>query len=206
MYWVIRLQSRSECRLVLNGKTLPSDFDPFHSIESNHTLKATCLYSLSWIDAIFAVWAFQCCLVAIYADSLNNVFFALGVCMNGGCFLACHLSLSLRTGGGGHSIVSCHCSFWCFTVHCHMPHGWDALWIFFFNSIHFLVAHISIWKMSRQLWLLLIFAHFHFHYYFQEENLAAMNTDPLYSAYHYSHPPLVERLAALDDPDNKKDD
>ncbi|KAH7427021.1 hypothetical protein KP509_10G026600 [Ceratopteris richardii] len=32
----------------------------------------------------------------------------------------------------------------------------------------------------------------------QEENLSAMNTDPWYSAYHYSHPPLVERLAALD--------
>lgn len=28
-----------------------------------------------------------------------------------------------------------------------------------------------------------------------------MNTDPWYSAYHYSHPPLVERLAALDIPD-----
>uniref|UniRef100_A0A7N1A629 CAAX prenyl protease n=1 Tax=Kalanchoe fedtschenkoi TaxID=63787 RepID=A0A7N1A629_KALFE len=32
----------------------------------------------------------------------------------------------------------------------------------------------------------------------QEENLSAMNTDPWYSAYHFSHPPLVERLAALD--------
>jgi STE24 endopeptidase len=32
----------------------------------------------------------------------------------------------------------------------------------------------------------------------QEDNLSAMNTDPWYSAYHYSHPPLVERLAALD--------
>ncbi|XP_024541619.1 CAAX prenyl protease 1 homolog [Selaginella moellendorffii] len=32
----------------------------------------------------------------------------------------------------------------------------------------------------------------------QEENLSAMNTDPWYSTYHYSHPPLVERLAALD--------
>jgi STE24 endopeptidase len=32
----------------------------------------------------------------------------------------------------------------------------------------------------------------------QEENLSAMNTDPWYSAYHYSHPPLVERLQALD--------
>ena len=26
----------------------------------------------------------------------------------------------------------------------------------------------------------------------------AVASDPLYSAYHYSHPPLVERLAALD--------
>lgn len=39
----------------------------------------------------------------------------------------------------------------------------------------------------------------------QEENLSAMNTDPWYSAYHYSHPPLVERLAALDEPDKKAD-
>ncbi|KAF3796506.1 CAAX prenyl protease 1-like protein [Nymphaea thermarum] len=39
----------------------------------------------------------------------------------------------------------------------------------------------------------------------QEENLSAMNTDPWYSAYHYSHPPLVERLAALDAPDKKAD-
>lgn len=40
----------------------------------------------------------------------------------------------------------------------------------------------------------------------QEENLSAMNTDPLYSAYHHSHPPLVERLAALDDSESKKED
>ncbi|CAA7410970.1 unnamed protein product [Spirodela intermedia] len=39
----------------------------------------------------------------------------------------------------------------------------------------------------------------------QEENLSAMNTDPWYSAYHYSHPPLVERLAALDELDKKTD-
>ncbi|KAJ1393434.1 Peptidase M48 [Sesbania bispinosa] len=39
----------------------------------------------------------------------------------------------------------------------------------------------------------------------QEENLSAMNTDPWYSAYHYSHPPLVERLAALDKSDKKED-
>ncbi|CAL9044647.1 unnamed protein product [Musa banksii] len=37
----------------------------------------------------------------------------------------------------------------------------------------------------------------------QEENLSAMNTDPWYSAYHYSHPPLVERLTAIEEPDNK---
>ncbi|KAK3028763.1 hypothetical protein RJ639_037984 [Escallonia herrerae] len=39
----------------------------------------------------------------------------------------------------------------------------------------------------------------------QEENLSAMNTDHWYSAYHYSHPPLVERLAAIDEPDKKAD-
>ncbi|XP_019420770.1 PREDICTED: CAAX prenyl protease 1 homolog [Lupinus angustifolius] len=39
----------------------------------------------------------------------------------------------------------------------------------------------------------------------QEENLSAMNTDPWYSAYHYSHPPLVERLAAIDKSDKKDD-
>ncbi|KAL3502863.1 hypothetical protein ACH5RR_019382 [Cinchona calisaya] len=39
----------------------------------------------------------------------------------------------------------------------------------------------------------------------QEENLSAMNTDPWYTAYHYSHPSLVERLAALDEPDEKVD-
>nr|AAB61028.1 A_IG002N01.21 gene product [Arabidopsis thaliana] len=38
-----------------------------------------------------------------------------------------------------------------------------------------------------------------------EENLSAMNTDPLYSAYHYSHPPLVERLRAIDGEDKKTD-
>jgi STE24 endopeptidase len=31
-----------------------------------------------------------------------------------------------------------------------------------------------------------------------KENKGAVNTDPLYSAYHYSHPPLLERLAAID--------
>lgn len=40
----------------------------------------------------------------------------------------------------------------------------------------------------------------------QEENLSAMNTDPWYSAYHYSHPPLVERLSALEEPGSKKED
>jgi STE24 endopeptidase len=40
---------------------------------------------------------------------------------------------------------------------------------------------------------------------FQEENLSSMNTDPWYSAYHYSHPPLVERLAAIDEADKKAD-
>ncbi|XP_009628878.1 CAAX prenyl protease 1 homolog [Nicotiana tabacum] len=39
----------------------------------------------------------------------------------------------------------------------------------------------------------------------QEENLSAMNTDPWYSAYHYSHPPLVERLTAIDEIDKKTD-
>jgi STE24 endopeptidase len=29
------------------------------------------------------------------------------------------------------------------------------------------------------------------------ENLSNMNPDTLYSAYHYSHPPLVERLTAV---------
>ncbi|KAJ2084265.1 zinc metalloprotease [Coemansia sp. RSA 988] len=34
----------------------------------------------------------------------------------------------------------------------------------------------------------------------QIENKSSMNPDPLYSAYHFSHPPLVERLNALDNP------
>ena len=29
------------------------------------------------------------------------------------------------------------------------------------------------------------------------ENLGAMRPDPMYSTYHYSHPPLVERLSAM---------
>lgn len=32
----------------------------------------------------------------------------------------------------------------------------------------------------------------------QKENLSVLVPDRLYSAYHYSHPPLVERLRALD--------
>ncbi|KAM0004716.1 putative ste24 endopeptidase [Helianthus debilis subsp. tardiflorus] len=39
----------------------------------------------------------------------------------------------------------------------------------------------------------------------QVGNLSEMNTDPWYSAYHYSHPTLLERLAALDEPHNKAD-
>ncbi|KAJ0837195.1 putative ste24 endopeptidase [Helianthus annuus] len=39
----------------------------------------------------------------------------------------------------------------------------------------------------------------------QEGNLSGLNADPWYSAYHYSHPTLVERLAALDEPHNKAD-
>eukprot|EP00591_Stephanopyxis_turris_P011302 CAMPEP_0195527818 /NCGR_PEP_ID=MMETSP0794_2-20130614/29740_1 /TAXON_ID=515487 /ORGANISM="Stephanopyxis turris, Strain CCMP 815" /LENGTH=496 /DNA_ID=CAMNT_0040658819 /DNA_START=220 /DNA_END=1710 /DNA_ORIENTATION=- len=35
------------------------------------------------------------------------------------------------------------------------------------------------------------------------ENLGAMCPDPLYSTYHYSHPPLVERLTAMMDLDKK---
>ncbi|XP_057967049.1 CAAX prenyl protease 1 homolog isoform X2 [Malania oleifera] len=37
----------------------------------------------------------------------------------------------------------------------------------------------------------------------QEQNLSAVNTDPWYSAYHYPHPPLAERLAALNEMDKK---
>jgi STE24 endopeptidase len=36
------------------------------------------------------------------------------------------------------------------------------------------------------------------------ENLGAMCPDPLYSMYHYSHPPLVERLSAMMELDKKK--
>ncbi|KDP28583.1 hypothetical protein JCGZ_14354 [Jatropha curcas] len=39
----------------------------------------------------------------------------------------------------------------------------------------------------------------------QVENLEAMNTDPWFSAYHHSHPCLVERLAELNEPDKKED-
>ena len=36
------------------------------------------------------------------------------------------------------------------------------------------------------------------------ENLSNMNPDPLYSAYHYSHPPLLERLHAITERDKKR--
>jgi STE24 endopeptidase len=36
------------------------------------------------------------------------------------------------------------------------------------------------------------------------ENLGAMCPDPWYSMYHYSHPPLVERLSAMMEMDKKK--
>ena len=39
----------------------------------------------------------------------------------------------------------------------------------------------------------------------QLENLGALAVDPLYSAYHYSHPPIVERLRALDEFEKKAD-
>lgn len=39
----------------------------------------------------------------------------------------------------------------------------------------------------------------------QLENLGALAVDPLYSAYHYSHPPVVERLRALVDLQKKKE-
>lgn len=32
----------------------------------------------------------------------------------------------------------------------------------------------------------------------QEENKGSLHTDAWYSAYHYSHPPVVERLSAID--------
>jgi STE24 endopeptidase len=31
----------------------------------------------------------------------------------------------------------------------------------------------------------------------EEENKSSMHVDPLYSAYHHSHPPLVQRLSAI---------
>ena len=37
----------------------------------------------------------------------------------------------------------------------------------------------------------------------QIENLGNMVPDPLYSTYHYTHPPLVERLVPLEDQDKK---
>lgn len=50
----------------------------------------------------------------------------------------------------------------------------------------------------------IVLGHICFFVPIQEENLSAMNTDPWYSAYHYSHPPLVERLAAIEEPDTAK--
>lgn len=38
----------------------------------------------------------------------------------------------------------------------------------------------------------------------QIENLSNMNPDPLYSAYHYSHPPLVERIEAIQDEETRR--
>lgn len=38
----------------------------------------------------------------------------------------------------------------------------------------------------------------------EKENKGAMHVDPLYSAYHYSHPPLVDRLEAIDRAVKKK--
>lgn len=32
----------------------------------------------------------------------------------------------------------------------------------------------------------------------EEQNKASLNVDPLFSAYHHSHPHLVERLSAID--------
>lgn len=37
------------------------------------------------------------------------------------------------------------------------------------------------------------------------KNRSAVNVDPLYSLYHHSHPPLVERLAAIDNIVKKKE-
>jgi len=36
------------------------------------------------------------------------------------------------------------------------------------------------------------------------ENLGTLNPDPLYSAFHYSHPPLIERLSAISDEVKKR--
>jgi Zn-dependent protease with chaperone function len=59
-----------------------------------------------------------------------------------------------------------------------------------------------LWKHDRmEIWV----TNFIYVWKIQEENLSAMNTDPWYSAYHYSHPPLVERLSALEDLDSKKE-
>ncbi|GIL78776.1 hypothetical protein Vretimale_269 [Volvox reticuliferus] len=39
----------------------------------------------------------------------------------------------------------------------------------------------------------------------EEENKGAMHVDPWYSAYHYSHPPLVDRLRAIDGAEKKRE-
>jgi STE24 endopeptidase len=36
------------------------------------------------------------------------------------------------------------------------------------------------------------------------ENRSTLDPDPLYSLYHYSHPPLIQRLSAIDDGMKKK--
>eukprot|EP00243_Klebsormidium_subtile_P003695 TRINITY_DN17285_c0_g1_i1.p1 TRINITY_DN17285_c0_g1~~TRINITY_DN17285_c0_g1_i1.p1 ORF type:complete len:432 (-),score=113.02 TRINITY_DN17285_c0_g1_i1:190-1485(-) len=38
----------------------------------------------------------------------------------------------------------------------------------------------------------------------QEENLSAMNLDPWYSTYHFSHPPLIDRLGAINSQSKKR--
>lgn len=39
----------------------------------------------------------------------------------------------------------------------------------------------------------------------EEQNKASMNVDPLYSAYHHSHPHITERLRAIDAALKKED-
>ena len=156
---------------------------------------------LKWCK--FSCRALQCGLVAIFADSLEHFFFYFGCVYE---WWVIYLCVCVYRWGVAVAILnlSCHCCFWCFCFTIICPVVWILMRYLSFDT--FFWHHTCILKSSRQLWHLLLFAHLHFHYYFQEENLSAMNTDPLYSAYHYSHPPLVERLAALDDPDSKKED